>query len=227
MSSSASSTVGPHANHHPSRNILQDRLWFEQSGEIRIRLVCRDINQRTLDDFGPHVFRSGHIVGQFNHEGFCRLLKIAHHRSGKRFDRDVRLPVTRQWRILGSPRSSGWKRDSAGYIARPDQVYEICALKRVMKMLSDCKQFRLMYDINENKKRRRQRSSLKFTIETILAICAAGEVNIKGIELSDHKYSAPAFTVNQDRPLRPWDKSKPLLDTACALIPALRRATTS
>lgn len=222
MSSSASGSVPTTLTTIPVEIFYQIISGFNKVEALKLRLVCREINQRTLDGFRPHSYYFRQIVGEFTHKGLHHILKIAHYPPAQRFVRDVRIPMTRKWRRLGSPRSPGWKRDSMGYIAHPDQVYEICTLKKIMKMLPDCKQFRLTYDINENKKKGQWRGSLKFTIETILAICAAAEVNIKGIELSDHHDSLPTFTVNQGRPLRPWDKSKPLLDTACALIPALQ-----
>ena len=124
--------------------------------------------------------------------------------TAQRFVRSVTIPMTTSGKILWSPKSPEWKRDTIGYIAHSEEVDEICTLKKIMKKLPDCGSFRLTYDINRENKRGQWRGSVNFTVEIILAICAAAELNIMGLELCDHtKISWKQATASITRQTRP------------------------
>lgn len=196
---------------------------LSQRDSLKLRLVCREINFRTLHGFDPHTSCFHRLNGKFTRKRLDHILKIAHYPSAQRLVRNVTIRIMIDGKLLWRPKSQEWKRDSMGYIAHPEQVYGICIVKEIMKKLPDCKSFRLTYDINKKKKKEQWQGSLKFTVEAILAICAVTELNIMGIELCDHASSFCAqaiasITVKHGSPFRPWDKSKPMLDAACALM---------
>lgn len=193
---------------------------------LPLRLVCRQLNHVTTQYLSTRhrdCFRKIH--GVFTRAGLDRMLAIAHFSSARWFAYYVRINMTKESNgrnLLADERLPSWGRNSLGYLADPEKVYEIRTLKTIMGMLQNCDKFRLTYNIKDNKREEQVKGSIQQTVEGILVVCAAAEVNIKGVELCDHHSGSSTVTVDKSPPIQPWDKTLPLLDAACAVIPALQ-----
>lgn len=134
--------------------------------------------------------------------------------------------MTKRGRIVGNARRPGWERDNLGYLANPDEIYEIRTLKNIVSKLPNCERLSLEYCIHENgKKKALHGVSLHGTVEPILAICAATGLPFRGIKLCDHHIGTYDIILGPRDPMpQKWDMSKPLLEAACTLIPALEIA---
>lgn len=108
----------------------------------------------------------------------------------------------------------GWERDDLGYIAKPDKIYELCALSYLARL-----SLFLRYDIHENVESDGQHGlSLENNVESVLAIYAAARLPLKTVELSD-KFILHGITTGGPGALgAQWDMAMPLLDAACALV---------
>lgn len=192
---------------------------------LPLRLVCRELNHRVTEytSTGSYFFRQ--LRGEFMRADLHRMLAIAHFPVARRFVKDVLITMTKGnkgRKLLANERSPGWGRNALGHLASPEKVYEIRTLKAIMGMLQNCDGVRLTYNVESNLKKGQWKGSIQQTVEGILVVCAAAEVNIRGAELCDYHIALPTFTIDQSPPFKPWDKTLPLLNAACAVIPALQ-----
>jgi hypothetical protein len=117
-------------------------------------------------------------------------------------------------RMLGLRTAPGWERDDLGYIANPDKMYELRALRRLSRL-----SLFFRYDMYINMELEGQHEpSLEDTVESILAICAAARLPLKLVELSDKYVVRGIPTGGPGGSGAQWDMAMPLLDAACALV---------
>lgn len=184
---------------------------------FHLRLVCKELNHRILVRHGSWHF--GSIGGEFTQVGMRKVVQRAQCPAARMFRPIIHIQMTTKGRVLGPRQTPGWERNELGYIANPDAIYEVRALKNLNRI-----PLWLRYDIHQNVEEERQHeASLKETIESILAICAAARLSLSGVDLREGSLinNKIAASPTPRGPIPQWDMSKPLLDAACALIPAL------
>ncbi|KFY76813.1 hypothetical protein V499_03659 [Pseudogymnoascus sp. VKM F-103] len=189
---------------------------------LPLRLVCRELNHHVTEYIGTGSYFFRQLCGEFMRADLHRMLAIAHFPVARRFVKDLLITMTKGnkgRKLLANERSPGWGRNALGHLASPEKVYEIRTLKAIMGMLQNCDGVRLTYNVE---KKGQREGSIQQTVEGILVVCAAAEVNIRGAELCDHHIALSTFTIDQSPSFKPWDKTLPLLNAACAVIPALQ-----
>lgn len=184
-----------------------------------LRIVCKELNHRTME----RVRRCfGYIRAVFNRQSLCRILELADSPNFQRFAEVLNINMTIDGRVLASPFEPGWERDGFGYFIYPEMIYEIRTLKSISSKLRNCTSFELLYYIGRDKKGDDwAQISLRKTLKSVLAVCAAMGAHIKSIKMGTSSADGHIITIDPTHLVRQWDKSTLLLDTTCGHLQAL------
>lgn len=192
---------------------LEDKTLF------MLRLVCREFYHRAMERLQTY-FR--HLPTVFTRRNLRRASKLARCPTFQSFGELLSVNMTVDGRVLASPFEPGWERDRFGYFVNPENLYEIRALRNITYNLPNYRRFKLLYYISKDKTEDDWRQvSLRKTLQSIFAICAAMKAHIQGIRMGSGYHDGHAIALDPTRFDQQWDKSIQLLDATCSHLQAL------